>query len=460
REVAQRLTSNIESFLSAGGPARLQDENCKKLAEVVVKYHRGTDGDFLSIDELTSILQSKALDPETVTTFQFLYSQAQNLTVSPSKFRFWLKQTKELDESVELGTVIQQASQILEGKVSDTDGVVFSGSKDARAFLQAELARLDSTSSITVQPSGNIRVEMQDELAEVDKAERGFAETGRIKTGFDFVDDPVGGHDLGDFHLVGAFTSEGKTQYLSNLARRVVVDGWNACVITAETARKKYRRRIYVCHTHTPGVGVIGGVPYNAVKSGQWESEEQREIYFRTLDEFCGNPTYGVLDITQVSSGATIDDIWAKANNFSRVYGKKLHVLIIDYLALLRARRARRDRREEINEILQTFKELCLTFDNGEGVFGVAAHQIKQEARERVKPEAGKFYTVRDFSDTSEAGKSVDTAAMILRTDELKKLHEVAAGLVKNRDGDAPSEVVRLYEDFASSYLGNIRKQG
>jgi len=107
---------------------------------------------------------------------------------------------------------------------------------------------------------------------------------------------------------------------------------------------------------------------------------------------------------------------------------------------------------------LALFKEVCLTFDSGRGVLGIAAHQTKQDARERCKPEPGKFYTLRDYADTSEAGKSIDTGIMLLRNDELKKMHEMAASLVKVRDADCPTEIFRLYENYASSYLGNLAK--
>ena len=85
----------------------------------------------------------------------------------------------------------------------------------------------------------------------------------------------------------------------------------------------------------------------------------------------------------------------------------------------------------------------------------MAPHQVTKESRLRVKPETGKFYTPLDYADTTEAGKSPDVCVMLLRTEDMQSVHEVAAQLVKNRDG-AAGPVVKLYERYATSFLGNL----
>lgn len=133
----------------------------------------------------------------------------------------------------------------------------------------------------------------------------------------------------------------------------------------------------------------------------------------------------------------------------------QLDFLCVDYLELLAASRKRSSRREEIEEILAEAKEGALTFDNGRGICTYAAHQLKQSARESVKAEDEKFYTISDFAHTSEAGKSADVAIMLLRTDKLKEANEIAAKVVKLRDGD-PEPMFRLYERYSSSFIGDL----
>ena len=104
--------------------------------------------------------------------------------------------------------------------------------------------------------------------------------------------------------------------------------------------------------------------------------------------------------------------------------------------------------------LLET-KEAALTFNNGAGIVMIDLHQMKQEAAAKVKAEDDKFYTIRDFANTSEAGKSADVAIGLLYDDSLKDAHEVAAKFLKIRDGEIPP-MFKLFERFSSSYLGNL----
>jgi hypothetical protein len=454
---AKRLHQNIEAFLLAGGTDRLEGDLHKKIAEIAVKYHKQTD-DFLDLDALQNILRGKGATDEDLTAAAFVFSAALDLDVPSPKFRFWLQQAKEQDTAIALADILEQSSQILEGRVKDeTSGIIYQGAVDAASFLLDKVSTVVQVQTLGTQPGGDIRKERQAILEEVDRAERGLDVGGRLLTGYNFIDSPTNGLDLTDFLLVGAHTGEGKSQLCHNIAYNLCIQGFNGLIITAETARAKYRRRILCRHTHsTKAGGVIGGIPYNNIKTGRWDSDDQRQTYVRIVQDWTENPTYGVCDVTQVSAGATMNDVRAQCYNFLRAYNAPLHYVVVDYLALFSAIRARPNRRDELVEILQQNKELCVTFDHGAGFLGISAHQTKQERREEIKPELGKFYTIRDYSDTSEAGKSIDVGVMLLRTEELKKLHEVAVGLVKNRDGETPAEISRLYEDYASSFLGNI----
>jgi hypothetical protein len=232
--------------------------------------------------------------------------------------------------------------------------------------------------------------------------------------------------------------------------------GLNVQVITAETARGTYRRRVITRHTSAPGIGVLGGIPYNNIKTGTWDNPEQRQKFVDILQDFESNPNYGKIDITQVSAGATVNDCHEKAADFEQRYGVPVHLQVVDYLALLATERQGANRREEITEILQQYKQLCITHDNGRGFVGFVPHQMKQDRREAVKPEDGKFYTVRDFADTSEAGKIIDFGIALYRDDELIKVHELAASILKNRDGECPPDVFRLFENYGVSYIGDL----
>lgn len=458
REIAQEVKANMDLLLQTGGPALLGNTPEAKLAEIAIAFNQQTDS-FLDADALSAILAAKPnLQQEEVVKIEFLFRQAASKELERGKFRWWLYQLREAEVSAELADILTKGATILEGRVEAEDGIIHQGSKDAVVYLQTEVSKLASSNSIHVQPSGDVRKDWKEVLEETSKAERGEVSVNGISTGFNFIDD-VCKPEPTDFLLVGAHIGEGKSLFCANLAWHLcTMEAKNGVLITAETARSKYRRRIYTRHTHLPGIGIVGGVPYDSIRDGRWQSEKHRETYARCAKDFGSNPAYGILDITQVTAGSSIADVRSIAESFQSKFNKPLHYLIVDYLALISSVRNRGTRREEITEILAAFKELCLTFDNGRGLLGIAAHQTKQDVREKVKPEPGKFYTIRDYSDTSEAGKSIDTGIMLYRDDELKKLNEVAAALVKVRDSDCPSEIFRLYENYVSSYLGNLAR--
>ena len=266
----------------------------------------------------------------------------------------------------------------------------------------------------------------------------------------------IGNSSVNNTFIAGTFITH-NSQFAGNCAWFAAIEqGRNVLVITLETARGQYRRRILCRHSNKPSVGKIGGILYKNVKTGQFSDKQEKELWVKVVQDFCTNPGYGVLDITQATEGMTIEEVSAKARSFEDRHGVPLHMIVVDYLALMGAKRARKGRQEELNDILREAKGFSTSFDNGRGVVFMAPHQTKQARREIVRPESGKFYTVRDYSDTSEAGKTIDVGIMLLRTEELEEVHELAASLVKCRDAEAPPQVVRLYERYSSSFIGNL----
>ena len=266
----------------------------------------------------------------------------------------------------------------------------------------------------------------------------------------------IGNSSLDNTFVAGTFITH-NSMYACNIGWHACVEqGRNVLVITLETARTQYRRRVLCRHSNKPDVGRIGGIPYNSIKTGQFKDKAEAELWVKVVEDFCTNSSYGVFDIAQATSGMTMSEVIVKVKNFEDRYGVPLHLLIIDYLALMGTSRHRQKRQEELNDILLEAKGFATSHDNGRGLILMAPHQTKQARREIVKPEIGKFYTVRDFADTSEAGKTIDVGIMLLRTPELEEVHEIAASLVKCRDSEAPPTVTRLYERYASSFIGNM----
>lgn len=431
-----------------------------RLAEIAIRFYEQVDG-FLTLDTLEQVLASRQnLDKKESTKILALYDKCSQEESSLQDFHFWLKELVDSKKEVLFADALANAMQAMESRFLDKDSSIIYEGYDGAVDLIENARQLPGmqAESIEMMRSGNIREEMDEILQEVDDAATGVRRSGSMYSGFRFIDEQTDGFSPGDIVLVGAHTGEGKSQFCHNVGYYATFGGQalNGLVLTIETARPTYRRRILCRHTNEPGIGKIHGIPYKNIKTGRFSSKEEQELFGNVVTDFCTNPAYGILDIGQATQGMTMEDARVAANRFQDKYNQPLHYMIIDYLALVSAIRPRSSRREELNDILQEGKSLATSFNGGTGMVLITPHQTKQNVREVVKPENGKFYTVRDYADTSEAGKTIDVGVMLLRDDDLERQHEIAASLVKCRDAESPPTVVRLYERYKSSYLGNM----
>jgi len=472
-EVAQALHRNIVFFSSIPVPgvkkkgedqtlgilSLFEDlEDHKKIAEVACRYHLQTSS-YIDQDILKQVLKSRSLEAKEITSIMFLFDASSKEEVEEAAFKFWVREVVDFAKSVTLAEALANGMQALESQYVDSKtSIIYKGPEAALQLVDDARAIPGMTDqNILSMPSGNIRAELSDIIYETEQASSGEKPPGVVYSGFRFVDEQTNGHAPGDVVLVGAHTGEGKSQYSHNVGWHACVEqGKNVLVVTLETARIQYRRRVLCRHSNKPDVGRIGGILYNSIKTGQFKDKAEAELWVKVVEDFCTNASYGVFDIAQATEGMTMTEVAVKAKNFEDKYGVNLHLLIIDYLGLMGVNRGRQKRQEELNDILIEAKGFATSFENGRGLVLMAPHQTKQAKREIVKPENGKFYTVRDFADTSEAGKTIDTGIMLLRTPELEGVHEIAASLVKCRDSEAPPTVVRLYERYASSFIGNM----
>lgn len=430
----------------------------KKIAEVAVRYHQQTEM-FIDADILQRVLQDRGVEPKEIASIMFLYDSVSRERVEPHAFKFWVDQLVDHTRTIMLAEAAARAARALEGQYLDPKtSIIYSGPEGFLDLIdQVRGVPGMQQQSLLSMPSGNIREELDELRAEVREAASGVRAPGTVYSGFNFVDDHTDGNRPGDVVLIGAFTAEGKTQFALNWAWHAgIMQSRNVLYITVETSRKTCRRRLLCRHSNMPGVGRMTGIPYNHIKRGRFSDPHEAALYQRVMEDMCTNPGYGVIDVTQANNGMTMRDVADKAKAFQDRYGKPLHLVVVDYLALMSTSRKRSDRREELVEILQEAKSFATSFDGGRGVVVVAPHQTKKEARDRVRPEEGKFYEVGDFADTTEAGKTIDVGIMLLRTPDMEPQHEIAAALVKNRDGDSPRKVVRLCERYATSFLGNL----
>lgn len=451
-----------EEYLSASASIRFFNTHVRKedipeeysqLITVIKNYFRETNGGLLDKDIFEVLVAKAPIEDNEKLALLNQFSKFSRESVPFSKAKFLIKQYNERKEAAWISE--QQALSMLALEKGWTDPktkIRLTGAEGAKIILQEILYKNPYSKLDDSNPGGDIRQDGEEVLQEYEDAKQGVQGSDVIQTGLREIDIPTGGFKKGEFILIGAFTGQGKSILAANIAYHNCLHGKNGIIFTAETSRKVYRRRVYTRHSCNPCLGKTVGLDSNKIRDGVLAKDEEA-LFLKLVDDFSNNPEYGYLDIQQVTQGATVPSIITKAEEINRRV--PIDFIILDYLELLSPSRKRGSRREELEEMLKESKEAALTFNNGQGVVFIDLHQMKQEAAERVKPEDDKFYTIADFGNTSEAGKSADIAIGLLFNDECRQAHEVAAKLLKVRDG-APTPMFKLYEKFASSYLDNL----
>lgn len=423
------------------------------LATTAANHYKVTGGT-LDKDIFDSVVRKSHLTDEQRVHNLILFSNIQKEYVPLSKYTFFVDSFIEQKEAEWIADIQTLSMIALEkGYTDPKTKLIYSGAQGCKQLL-SKITYENPYSKVNQDyPEGNIRDDSVEVIEEYEDKKNGIVGVHECFTGFSIIDDATGGGKRGDLILIGAYTGEGKSIMLTNIAHELCTNqGKNGVIVTVETPRKVYRRRVITRHTCMPKFGSLKGLDSNKIRDGKL-TEAEEIVFLKSLKDFETNPEYGYLNIIQMTRGASIKTAVEKIEEINNKV--PLDYAVIDYISLMSALRNRSSRREEIEEMLQFAKEAAMTIGSGKGICMFAAHQTKQAAREKVKPEDDKFYTVRDFDHTSEAGKSIDVGIMLLRTPELADANEIAAKIVKSRDSDVPP-MFKLFGRFESSYIGDL----
>lgn len=423
------------------------------IARVACNYFTESCGGLLDKDIFEALIQRSDLSDRDKVQNLAYFSNFSREQIPYDKFKFFIDDFSKARETAWIAEQMTLAMVALESGFTDpSNHIRYEGPEGSRMINQRIVYENPYRKLLRSNPEGDIREDAEAMLEEYEQKKRGIVGANEIFTGLREIDNATGGFKRGDLILIGAYTGEGKSILAGCISHNSCINGKNGVIFTAETSRSVYRRRILARHTCVPLVGRPTGLDSNAIRDGLLAKEEEA-IYLNVLKDWTDNPEYGYLNIVQVPRGATVRSLLEQLEEINRVV--PLDYCVIDYLELLSASRRRQQRREEIEEMLLETKEAALTFDNGKGIVMIDLHQMKQERRAVVKPEDDKFYTIRDYAHTSEAGKSADIAIALLYDDQLRDAHEIAAKLLKLRDGEL-TPMFKLFERFSSSYIGNL----
>lgn len=434
------------------------DESNRLIYNVIVSYFKTTQN-FLDANMFTAVLQDNQVDPELLAKasikFNLLLNEKGNtaarIPYSQDAFKFNLKRIIHNTQKGDFSDTLVQALDML-SKKDDLDSNQTSLDK-AKELIIPKL--FDSAMIAEDVPHGDVTSERDEILAEYDEAKANQGVVDGILTGYAKIDAAIDAMQPGQLIVLAGASGEGKSWMAANIAVNVAFGQHkNVVIITAETLRQQYRRRLYVCYSNNPKFGYP--IEFEKAKNGTFTDEEEEQFRMVVKDFTSGE--YGHIEVSQISNGTTISDI--------NIYLEKLNLsmpidlVILDYLTLFRPtrRNSNQNQREDAVALFKEAKNLAITFNNGAGIPVLTLHQISNQARDIVKFEPGKYYTLSSLADSSEAGKSADVAMALLRTEEMMEAHELGFGILKSRDSFSPDRLFKLFENFNTAYVGNLEE--
>lgn len=277
--------------------------------------------------------------------------------------------------------------------IREAEGDINRGDKDAAAISGALEAHLLGQTRAT----GNGLISFKDavlqaaqEAADAYKAD-GLA---GATTGIVGLDNLTGGMFPGDFIVIGGRPSMGKTAVALSMALGCARAGGGVAIASLEMSASSLAMRAISEATPTRG----SGIAYTDARKGN-VSQEQAEQFVLSAQDIASLPIQ-IIPPTHRDIGA----IYASAKRAAKIFegqGRKMEMLVVDYLQLIRSNK--QSRIDQISEISMALKGLAMQL----GIPVVALSQLSRavESREDKRPV---------MSDLRESGQIEQDADLVM----------------------------------------------
>lgn len=227
---------------------------------------------------------------------------------------------------------------------------------------------------------------LHDIMAHLDEMHQNEGELGGVATGFTDLNRITNGLHAGEFIVIAARPSVGKTTFCLNMIHNIChVERRPAALYSLEMGAQQIVSNILCIHNHLDTQDFRRGT----LNDTQWDDLE------KSLDDMAGLPFY--VDDTPA---LRIGDLRARARRMHNQHG--IEVIFVDYLQLLRPGRNRDSRAVEVAEISAGLKALARELE----VPVVSVAQLnRSSAKEGRKPR---------MSDLRESGAIEQDADLIM----------------------------------------------
>lgn len=245
-----------------------------------------------------------------------------------------------------------------------------------------------------------------------DKFNNGVKILGKT-TGFKSLDNVTSGLQAGDFIVIAARPSMGKTAFALNIGQAASIDG-SVAIFSLEMPQEQIMQRLLAAKCL---------VPLQGVKTGKLNENEFEKIMYGV-----GNLSTRKIFIDDNSM--SLNDIKARCRKVKKTSG--LDVVIIDYLQLLELNEKTHSREQEISKLSRELKKMAKQLN----VAVVALSQLSRAPEQRND----KRPMLSDLRESGAIEQDADEVMLLYRDEYYNPDTEnpgvVEINIAKNRNGE------------------------
>lgn len=313
------------------------------------------------------------------------------------------------------------------------------GGLPARELLQAAEARIFAIAQQSEQIDLQDLKSLLDEALEQVEANEGRMVTG-VSTGFHELDEYTSGFQPGEFIVLAARPSMGKTALALNLAENIAADGRAVAVFSLEMSRQQLVQRLLCARS---------GIDSHRFRRGMLQPED-----YQRLLTACGELSTSRMFIDD-TPGLTLLQLRSKARRLKE--RENIDFVVIDYLQLMSTGGRSESRQIEVSEMSRGVKAMARELR----LPVVCLSQLNRAAEQRE----GHRPRMSDLRESGSIEQDADVVMMLHREDYYHqndpnwalqnpdKMGIAELILAKQRNG--PTGVVRLQWNSATTRFGN-----
>lgn len=315
-----------------------------------------------------------------------------------------------------IGELAHGVEQPLEALIEEAHNKLY------EATHGAEKTKMASLHSILNERYENI-VLMKEDPNHVDKK--------RMATGYEQFDKKVGWLTRGNFIVIAARPSMGKTALALNLSQNIAKDGKKIIIFSLEMSKEELTDRLISSHT---------GIDQKTFQSGKINDYDMDRIT-NAMEELSKAHIY----IDDSPAGMTLSEIKSKAKRMQMQTG--LDLVVIDYLQLIRGDN-HGNRVQEVTDISVGLKAMARELD----IPVIALAQLSRALENRPD----KRPVMSDLRDSGSIEQDADVVAMIYRDDYYNEFSETPGitniFIRKNRSGTTWTLSMKFDKDTQKFY--------